>query len=129
MTQRFQRHPFLGLFDGPDTNMTTEQRTTSTVPQQALYLMNNPFVTQQAEGLARRIIAASDRFEKRIDFACRLAWSRPARPIELATGSRYLDQYQKELAVLGISSERQEMEAWTSYARMMLGANEFVYVD
>src|SRR5207245_3545592 len=50
MTQRLQRHPYLAIFDGPDTNTSTEQRTSSTVPQQALFLMNNPFVLAQAEG-------------------------------------------------------------------------------
>src|SRR5579871_3215853 len=44
MTQRIQRHPFLGLFDGADTNASTARRVTSTTPLQALYLMNDPFV-------------------------------------------------------------------------------------
>jgi hypothetical protein len=44
MTQRIQRHPFLALFDGPDTNTSTDTRTDSTVPLQALFLMNNPFI-------------------------------------------------------------------------------------
>ena len=39
MTQRIQRHPFLALFDGPDTNASTGVRTTSTTPLQALFLM------------------------------------------------------------------------------------------
>ena len=29
MTQRIQRHPFLALFDGPDTNTTREVRSSS----------------------------------------------------------------------------------------------------
>src|SRR5206468_9455920 len=57
MTQRLQRHPYLALFDGPDTNASTERRASSTVPLQALYLMNHPFVREQAEGLARRLLA------------------------------------------------------------------------
>src|SRR5262249_34930358 len=59
MTQRLQRHPFLALFDGPDTNTSTDVRTSSTVPLQALFLMNNPFVIEQAEGFARRLLAAA----------------------------------------------------------------------
>ena len=42
MTQRFQRHPFFALFDGADTNASTDRRMTSTTPLQALYLMNDP---------------------------------------------------------------------------------------
>ena len=56
MTQRLVKHPYLAIFDGPDTNMSTEGRPRSTVPLQALYLMNNPFVQEQAAGLARRLI-------------------------------------------------------------------------
>jgi hypothetical protein len=129
MTQRFQRHPYLGLFDGPDTNTTTEQRTTSTVPQQALFLMNDPFMVEQAHGFARRLLAFSKDPRQRIDRAHQLAWSRPAKPIEVERAVHYLEVYQTELAHLGVSPEQQELEAWTSYARVLLSANEFVYLD
>jgi hypothetical protein len=52
MTQRLQRHPFLALFDGPDTNTTTDTRTSSTVPLQLLFAMNNRWFHERAEGLA-----------------------------------------------------------------------------
>jgi hypothetical protein len=129
MTQRIQRHPYLALFDGPDTNTTTARRGSSTVPQQALFLMNNPFVTEQAEGLARRLLAASVEPARRIELAHELAWSRPATPTELEKGGHYIDGYKKELAKTGVTDGRLELEAWTSYARIMLRANEFVYVD
>ena len=44
MTQRLQRHPFLALFDGPDTNATTDVAHQHDGPLQALFLMNDPFV-------------------------------------------------------------------------------------
>ncbi|HQZ64855.1 MAG TPA: PSD1 and planctomycete cytochrome C domain-containing protein, partial [Planctomycetaceae bacterium] len=44
MTQRLKRHPFLALFDGPDTNASTPDRLGTTVPTQALYFLNDPFV-------------------------------------------------------------------------------------
>ena len=50
MTQRLLKHPYLALFDGPDTNASTDVRTRSTVPLQALYLMNNPFVQRAGRG-------------------------------------------------------------------------------
>ena len=52
MTQRLHRHPFLGLFDGPDTNTTTDVRSTSTVPLQALFLMNSEFMRDTAAAFA-----------------------------------------------------------------------------
>jgi hypothetical protein len=129
MTQRFQRHPYLALFDGPDTNTTTEQRGTSTVPQQALYLMNNPFVTEQAEGFARRLIAASADPGQRIGLAHEWALSREARSEEYERGLRYLEAYLQQLAGAGVTDQRLELEAWTSYARIILSSNEFVYLD
>lgn len=56
MQQRLKRHPFLSLFDGTDTNVSTARREMTTVPTQALYLMNNEFVHEQAVGLVKRFV-------------------------------------------------------------------------
>jgi hypothetical protein len=129
MTQRFQRHPYLALFDGPDTNTTTARRPTSTVPLQALFLINNPFMREQAQGFARRLIAASADRKQRVELAHLLAWSRPATAKEIQQGLEYMSAYEKELARIGAPRDRLELEAWTSYARVLISANEFVYLD
>src|SRR5690606_9321597 len=54
MTQRIQRHPYLAIFDGPDTGASTGFRTVSTTTLQALYLLNDAFVHTQGAGFARR---------------------------------------------------------------------------
>ena len=129
MTQRLQRHPFLGLFDAPDTNTSTDQRTSSTVPPQALFLMNNPFVAEQAEAFARRVTAEAPDPDQWIDRAARLAWSRPATPSERERASRYLDACRARLTEAGVPAERRELEARASYARVLFCSNEFVYLD
>jgi hypothetical protein len=129
MTQRFQRHPFLALFDGPDTNTTTEHRASSTVPLQALYLMNNPFVKAQAEDFARRLLAECSDPGERIKLAHRLAWSRPPNPVECRTGLGFLARYFNELTKNAVSPEQAERESWTSFVRVLLTANEFFYLD
>jgi hypothetical protein len=129
MTQRFQRHPYLALFDGPDTNTTTEQRPTSTVPSQALFLMNNPFVKSQAEGFARRLMAASGDARERVRFAYQLAVARNPTPAEEDAGVQYVREYGNRLRDLGLSPERLDADAWASYARVLLCSNEFVYLD
>jgi hypothetical protein len=129
MTQRLQRHPFLGLFDGPDTNTSTDRRTSSTVAPQALYLMNSPFVTEQADAFAQRLLWEAPDPAGCVDRAVRLAWGRPASPEERDRGIRYLDACRARLAAAGIPPNRREAEARASFARVLLCSNEFVYVD
>ncbi len=129
MTQRLQRHPFLALYDGPDTNTTTDHRESSTVPLQALFLMNNAFVHEQARGLAQRMLAATTDDGARIALGYELAWSRPATPQEIEAARQFLHRYEEELARLGAGAGEQQAEAWGSLARVLLCANEFIYVD
>ncbi len=127
MTQRIQRHPYLALFDGADTNTSTEKRTTSLVPSQALYLMNHPLVREQAEAFATRLLAVAP--ERRIAWAHEIAWGRPATKAEMDRGADYVQRYREELKRAGTPAERVDIDAWTSYARVMMTANEFVFVD
>jgi hypothetical protein len=129
MTQRFQRHPYLALFDGPDTNTTTEQRPTSTVPSQALFLMNNPFVNEQAEGFARRLLVVSEDSRQRVRWAYQFALARRPTSIEEDAGIGYVQEYAKRLDAFGIATERRHAHAWASFARVLFCANEFVYLD
>jgi hypothetical protein len=129
MTQRLIKHPYLAIFDGPDTNTSTDARARSTVPLQALYLMNNPFVQDQAEHFARRLIDASSEGDQRVRLGHELAWGRPPSAAELERAHRYLQSYARELRAAETPSERLELEAWASLARVFLTASEFFYVE
>src|SRR5262249_2865190 len=110
MTQRLQRHPYLALFDGPDTNTTTGRRAASTVPQQPLFFLNTLFMPVQAEACARRIMDATGHVHERIQLAHALAWSRTPGPAEMTRTLAYLQACTEELAHAGLSGSRLEME-------------------
>jgi cytochrome c553 len=129
MTQRLQRHPFLALFDGPDTNESTATRSSSTVPLQALFWMNNPFARERADGLARRLLATSNDPARRVELACAWAWCRRPSAAEVQKAVAYVRRYEEELARSGVPAEQRAREAWASYGRVILTANEFVYLD
>ncbi len=129
MTQRLVRHPFLSIFDGPDTNVSTDVRARSTVPLQALYLRNNAFVHEQAAGFADRLIAGFHDNRARIAAAHELAWGRPAAPDELKRAVRYLSDCKTALAAAGASEPDRERLAWASLAKVILTSNEFLYID
>jgi hypothetical protein len=129
MTQRQFRHPFLGLFDGPDTNTTTDVRSTSTVPLQALFLMNSDFIRDTAGAFARRLCHEAAEPSLRIARALTLAYCRPPMPDEVNRACDYVKTYARGATGAGLSRQKAESEAWLSYARTILASNEFVYVD
>jgi len=129
MTQRIQRHPFLALFDGPDTNASTATRITSTTPLQALFLMNDPFIHEQARKFADRLLSG-----KKVDGGCieeayRLAFGRPVTKEEKADAEAYLAKVREKLKGEGVKENELPQRCWESLARVLFMCNEFVYVE
>jgi hypothetical protein len=91
--------------------------------------MNHPFVQTQSTAFAHRVRAGARTEEARIRSAIEWAWSRPPTEAEIARGLEYLRGYQHEAEAAGSAVARAEEEAWASYARVLLTANEFFYVD
>jgi hypothetical protein len=129
MTQRIQKHPFLALFDGPDTNTTTDSRTSSIVPLQALYFLNSPQMQSEAAALAERLIASSPETRLRLQLAYELCYSRPPTAGEIDGSENYLAAYADRLSATGQTPAAIERAAWLSLARVLLSANEFLYID
>ncbi len=127
MRQRIQRHPFLLLFDAPDANVSTDVRTSAILPQQALFMMNDPFVREQAEGVARQIMEQEK--SVRVGWAIEHLWSRPATRMEIAAGSDFVQRFKDRAREADPREVAAEMQAWTSFARVLLSSNEFFWVD
>ncbi len=112
-------------FASPDTS--TPQRFATTVPQQALFLMNSPFVIEQARHFVQRPeVAGQTKDEEKIKAMYKLAYGRPADADEIALGLRYLadgrqDEKEKKAGL--------HQSAWERYAQVLLLSNEFAFVD
>jgi hypothetical protein len=129
MAQRFQKHPFLALFDGADTNASTAERLTSTTALQALYLMNDPFVHQQAEGFAARLLSERSDDGSRLKRAYELALGRPCTADEQAQAMAFLERARANLQGAGIAPDQLAAETWRSFVRALFLTHEFVYVE
>ena len=127
MTQRIKRHPFLALFDGPDPNASTAERRTTTVPTQALFFLNDPFVHANAERFAGRLLASGNVEAKQVETAYRLALGRRPTASERAEAAEFLDAYRTEMAAAGKAEPGKS--ALAAFARVLFGSNEFLTVD
>jgi hypothetical protein len=80
-------------FDFATPDLPTGRRHETTVPQQALFLMNSPLVVQQARKLVRLAeFRSCDDDEARIRFLYGRIWQRPPRPEELELGLDFVSQ-------------------------------------
>ncbi|MDA1050710.1 MAG: PSD1 and planctomycete cytochrome C domain-containing protein [Planctomycetota bacterium] len=129
MQQRLKRHPFLSLFDGADTNVSTARRELTTVPTQALYLMNDEFVHEQAAGLAKRLIGEPGDLNARIQAVYSISLGRQHGTAEFAEASDFLAAYREALAETDLPIDSRDLAAWAGFARTLLTCNEFLFVD
>jgi hypothetical protein len=129
MQQRIKGHPFLELFDGADPNATTGERAISTTPIQALFMMNDPFAHEQADGFAVRIGLAHREDAERISFAYQLAFGRAPTKEEIRTGEDFLRECRVAVKETRMPVDRQPRVALASFARVLFSSNEFMYVD
>jgi Protein of unknown function (DUF1553)/Protein of unknown function (DUF1549)/Planctomycete cytochrome C len=100
----------------PDTH--SPQRFTTTVPQQALFLMNAPFAIEQAKALAAR--TADQDASKRVAELYRLVLARRPTSEETAIAVEFIS---------APAPEGSKLTAWEQLAQVLLLSNEFAFVD
>jgi hypothetical protein len=105
-------YPLLDIFDLPNQNISCGARNVSTVPTQALALMNDDFVLKQAQLFANRLEEAAhgDR-PTEVELAYRLALSRPP------------DAKERQLALEFLNSRK-----LVDLTDVLFNLNEFLYV-
>jgi hypothetical protein len=104
-------------FDFADPNSVVGKRNISTVAPQALYMLNSPFVMQQARFAAEAALARADRTDaQRIDAAFRAALARPPTDSERA------------IAAAALQSSGDRTEAWARFHQALIGCIDFRYL-
>jgi len=122
---RHELDNMLRLFDFPDANITASTRSETTVPQQQLFVINSPFMLNQARAFAARLQSeAGDDAGARIVLAFRLAFARVPTDDELQLGLAFVGAEDSAELRDGTSLNR-----WERYAQILLASNEFMYLD
>jgi len=127
MTQRIKRHPFLALFDGADPNASTPERRVTTVPTQALFFLNDPFVHAKAERLATRLSQSHTGDAQRIESGYRLTLGRRPTAAEQAEATAFLEAYRAEFS--RSLKDNRDIAALAAYSRVLFSNNEFLHID
>ena len=120
----------LALFDAADANNVTTARNDTTVPTQAMFMLNNSLVREQALHFARsllRDVKATD--AERIQACYARALGRAPTGEELADAARFLKEYAAKARALDRSEAGSRLTAWQSLCQMLFCANEFLYLD
>jgi hypothetical protein len=117
-------------FDFPDPAVPNGDRATTTVPSQALFMMNGKIVEHASERLAESLLNVGEIDDcERLDRACRLILGRPAAPAERSRWESFLSRYQAVRSLAGEPPERRRRRAWRGLCRALLSSNEFLYVN
>ena len=116
--------PLLLAFDYPTPFTTIGRRTVSNVPAQALVMLNNPFVLQQADLWAKRVLALPNlTAEARVKAMYEAAFARAATREELAAATEFLLEQGKEYG------DPADPRAWSDLAHVLFNAKEFLFVE
>jgi hypothetical protein len=121
--KRSELVPFLTMFDAPEPTQSVGDRSNTTVPTQALALMNSPFVRDLAARFSARIKATTP--AEMITQASEMAFCRQPTADEL---QRFTAFYEHQKRLIGNKPDA-AVQALRELCIAMLCLNEFIYVD
>src|SRR5262249_20189121 len=117
--------PMLLAFDYPVTFTPIGRRGTSSIPAQALTLMNDPFVVSEAKRWAEKTLAEEgSSTEQRIEGLYQTAFARPPTADELADAIDFLQE--QSLRHGGGSNDPR---VWTDLCHVLINVKEFIFVE
>jgi hypothetical protein len=113
-------------------------RDVTTVPTQALFMMNSPMVIDSASKFAQRIAEQvdgqhaqrGDDATARVEQAYRIALSRHASESEIGRALQFITETQDALQHSDQpNSAEAEASAWTAFCQSLLASSEFRYIN
>jgi hypothetical protein len=115
--------PLFLAFDYPIPFTTIGRRSVSNVPAQALAMMNNPFIIEQARLWAARVLKEPNRStEDRVTEMYLTAFGRPPDNSELRAALGFLSPPQG-----GAGSD--DLQSWADFAHVLFNVKEFIFLE
>jgi len=139
--RRTSPHPAMEAFDAPSREFCVVRRLRSSTPLQALVTLNDPAFVEMAQALARRMMAAADDPEARVEMGFeRVLFRSPStaeRDRVLELWQRAKDRFARDpdgarafasdpLGPLPAEADVVDAAAWTAVANVLLNLDEFL---
>jgi Protein of unknown function (DUF1553)/Protein of unknown function (DUF1549)/Planctomycete cytochrome C len=119
----------LDLFDFAEPSLVNGKRDDTSVPAQALYLMNNTAVLKLADAAAKQTERRNASDTERIDLSFRTVLGRTPTVKEASAAEVYLGKIRAMEAKSGKKKSDVERIAWGSLVQALFGTAEFRYLD
>src|SRR5262249_21394561 len=120
--KRRELSAMLRLLDFPDPSTHSAVRDNTTTPLQQLFVLNSPFMMQQSSAFADRVQReAPNDLDAQVCHAYRLLFGRDPTPRQAQLARDYL--------AVGATDPAALDQLWKQYAQVLLGSNEFAFVD
>ena len=119
---RNQLPPAFAEFDFPDPNLSTGQRTTTTLSTQALLLMNSPFALERAKLAAAALLADESDAAERIDLLFTRALGRAPTTTERRLALKFVQSPPP-------ADDEAEVRRWTEICLSVFGTIDFRYIE
>lgn len=120
----------LSAFNFADPAVVAGNRDETIVPTQALYLLNSPFLRQQSQVAAQRLLRrTAEDDEERVAWFYQLALGRPATPAEISASLRFIERMADQMETLSDLTDSAEATAWSRFCQSLFACNEFVFRD
>jgi hypothetical protein len=120
----------LRVFDFANPDLHIAHRSATSVPQQALYFMNAPYVVERSKVLARVVqeSGAGRSAECCVRKMYRAVYQREPTETQLQAALRFIQAADDS----GQGSEGRatgELDGWEQLAQVLIASNEFLFVD
>jgi mono/diheme cytochrome c family protein len=120
---------FLGTFNQPLAKVTVGRRDATNVPNQALALLNDPFVVAMAEHWSKGVLDAGDATpDSRVERMFSAAFARPPQPEETARFVAFAQESAK-LRGVDVAIFMNCQPVWQDVAHAIFNLKEFIYVQ
>jgi len=115
------------VFDFTQPGEFAGRRSTTTVPTQALFLMNGPLLKNRAREVAERMLREVASEPDRLPYLWRLVLGREVSDDEQAGARQLLEQLRQELSGGGdVTPPEIELRTWSELCHALLASNEFL---